>query len=593
MRGTLLSPLRCPKVAGSILLAALYGSRLASAELPYTVAYASLGWVKPNVFIADADGNSVRPLLANSDRDYSPSFSRDGSWIVFTSERAGSPDIYRVHPNGSGLERLTNDPAFDDQGALSPDGRFLAFVSTRSGRANIWLLDLGTKKLKNLTAGSSGDFRPAWSPDGQHIAFSSDRESLHQRSNFFFTPLVTAIYVMNRDGSGVHRISNSSNTTGSPAWSRNGSEVACSESASAVSTVLVAINASTHKRRVLADTPGAKWSPHWLSSGGLVYISPAGVERSQGGPGARGNFGFDRVVQSVGTADWSADEKMMVFSRETGSWPPFETRPSLDKRFQLLRTGIFPSFAPLGDRVVSNSGTGGGAHNSILVMNTDGSNRSVLFDDPMKSALAAAWSPRGARIAFALGAFVQTLPGRENLTSQLALISSDGTGLQVLPAAGDHAGYPSWSPDATKIVYVTFTGKRGLYILDLSNNYVTALHEGDDAFPSWSPLGDWIAFTGSHDGDYEIYKIHPDGTGLTQLTHSPGNDAHPKWSPDGQWIAFASNRSGFKDETGGMSDGEIYVMRADGSGTRKLTDNTFEDGTPAWAPKKRSSQAKR
>ena len=78
-------------------------------------------------------------------------------------------------------------------------------------------------------------------------------------------------------------------------------------------------------------------------------------------------------------------------------------------------------------------------------------------------------------------------------------------------------------------------------------------------------------------------------TGLKRLTSAPGNDAHCAWSPDGQWIAFASGREGFKDELAlhpynGQSYGEIYVMRADGSDVRKLTDNQFEDGTVAFIP---------
>jgi Tol biopolymer transport system component len=62
---------------------------------------------------------------------YDASFSFDGEWVVFTSERHGSADIFRVRANGMGLERLTDSPAFDDQAALSPDGYSLAFVSTR------------------------------------------------------------------------------------------------------------------------------------------------------------------------------------------------------------------------------------------------------------------------------------------------------------------------------------------------------------------------------------------------------------------------------------------------------------------------------
>src|SRR3954452_13582304 len=83
------------------------------------------------LFTADADGSQQRLLLGKSRFDYNPSFSTDGTWIVFTSERNGSGDLYRVHADGSGLQQLTNGPANDDQGVLSPDGALLAFVSTR------------------------------------------------------------------------------------------------------------------------------------------------------------------------------------------------------------------------------------------------------------------------------------------------------------------------------------------------------------------------------------------------------------------------------------------------------------------------------
>src|SRR5205814_112899 len=85
------------------------------------------------VTIADADGRNPRKLLAGLQIDYNASFSFDGQWVVFTSERHGSADIFRVRANGLALERLTDDPAYDDQAALSPDGQSLAFVSTRDG----------------------------------------------------------------------------------------------------------------------------------------------------------------------------------------------------------------------------------------------------------------------------------------------------------------------------------------------------------------------------------------------------------------------------------------------------------------------------
>jgi Tol biopolymer transport system component len=160
--------------------------------------------------------------------DYSPSFSRDGKWILFTSERQGSADIYRVHPDGTGLDRLTDNPAFDDQAALSPDGSLLAFVSTRgAGTADIWILDLRSRKLRNLTRGAGGNFRPKWSPDGRWIAFSSDRNTaVRRRSVRDFEQVQEAqIYLIQPDGAGLRRLTPEGMFAGSPTWSADGQRV--------------------------------------------------------------------------------------------------------------------------------------------------------------------------------------------------------------------------------------------------------------------------------------------------------------------------------------------------------------------------------
>ena len=98
-------------------------------------------------------------------------------------------------------------------------------------------------------------------------------------------------------------------------------------------------------------------------------------------------------------------------------------------------------------------------------------------------------------------------------------------------------------------------------------------------------------FCSKRDGDYELYRIRPDGTGIQRLTNSPGNDAHPAFSPDGEWIAFATARNGFKDEAVALlllgtfqPYGEIAVMRADGWDVHVLTDNSTEEGAPTWIP---------
>ena len=392
-------------------------------EAQYSIAFASFAPLNMDIFIADADGTNPKALLSHPDQDYNASFSRDGQWIVFTSERHGSADIYRAHPDGSGFEPLVSNPGFDDQAALSPDGTFLAFVSSRNGQADIWLLELETQKLRNLTNHPEGDFRPAWSPDGNWIAFSSSRDSAKPRRGFV-TQLSTEIYVMRADGSDVRRITNGHAFAGSPAWSADGKQLAIYQAplneASKTSSVgvarrspqsgdrgtfqIIAIDLDTSTQRVLTSGPGEKWSPRWLPNDRIGYVTRDGMAFTSGAAGVPGEFN---------TPSWSADGQRAVFHRDVDTtWPPYRHWHSRDPQFALIRSGIFPSYSPQGDRLVVNDQLAGIMHNSLIVMNADGSGRSTIYTHPTKSALAPVWSRQGDRIAFALGGFFQMLPAR-------------------------------------------------------------------------------------------------------------------------------------------------------------------------------------
>src|SRR4029079_13180959 len=156
-----------------------------------------------------------RPLLASESRDYDPVWSPDAQWIVFTSERDGSANLYRVRSDGTGLERLNANPAYDDQADFSPDGRHLVFVSTRAdGTADLWLHEMRTHRESPLTSGPAGDFRPAWSPDGKWIAFTSDRGTKLQRDaggQWWVRLQLADIYIVHPDGSGLKRLTNGGN----------------------------------------------------------------------------------------------------------------------------------------------------------------------------------------------------------------------------------------------------------------------------------------------------------------------------------------------------------------------------------------------
>lgn len=559
------------------------------------IAVASFAPLNTDIFIADRDGMNARSLFSGPSQDFNPSFSADGRWIIFTSDRNGSADIFRARVDGSELEMLVGGPSFDDQGALSPDGKNLAFVSSRNGQADIWILDLRTRKLRNLTNHPAGDFRPAWSPDGKWIAFSSDRDSLKPKGNSGFETMhSTELYRVRPDGSGFERLTFRNEFAGSPRWSADGKRLVyyvtdIAEVRKLVSprdvggsTQIGVIDVASKQQEILTSGDGIKISPSFLPDGAIVYAegrTDGRIRGLSGNIGAKGEFN---------SPSWSRDGSRMLFYRNVETaWPPFKPLHSLDKDFALLRTGVFPSYSPASRRLLMNDKTAGILHNSVLIADVDGNGMRRLYSNDVKSSLAPVWSPKGDRIAFATGRFFQNIFGPA--IADIAIMNSDGTGMKLLTKGDGNYGFPSWSPDERYIVYRHASRENGgLVIIDVETLESRVLTDRNhDNFPQWSPRGDVIAFTSNRDGDYELYTIKPDGSGLTRLTNSPGNDAHSAWSLDGKWIAFSSGRQGFKDEAvlharNPQPYGELFVMRADGSDVRMLTDNQWEEATPAW-----------
>ena len=293
---------------------------------------------------------------------------------------------------------------------------------------------------------------------------------------------------------------------------------------------------------------------------------------------------------------------MVFHKRVTFQRKPWVATWSQNPGYELTLTNGGPSFSPAGDRFAFVGPAEKAMGAGVAVADVGSDTSKVVYRDPSRNILGPQWSPNGERIIFGVGVFNAFFNGFHGLFlkpedrveggAQIAMVNPDGSGFRELTSGPNNNGFPSMSPDGRRFVYRTFGPQGdGLRIMDIATKEVTTLVDGYDNFPLWSPRGDLIMFSRLAEGDYEIYTIKPDGTGVKRLTHSHGNDAHMAWSPDGEHIVFASSRMGFKDEMtytdAPQPYGEIFVMRFDGSEVQQLTDNQWEEGTPAWQPVRR------
>jgi dipeptidyl aminopeptidase/acylaminoacyl peptidase len=195
------------------------------------------------ILVMQPDGSGAHMLTTDGgDRD--PAWSPDGKKLVF----ANGSNLWLVNADGTGRAQLTFDPQdrWDSRPTWSPDGTKVAYqAGLYSGGSQIIVVDLKTGTETTLTSGLFYNTSPAWSPDGSQIAFSSDRNG------------ITAIFVMNTDGTGATRLTDGGYDD-YPAWSPDGKLLAFARN----QQIWVMSRDGTGARQLTTSGNGS-WDPAW------------------------------------------------------------------------------------------------------------------------------------------------------------------------------------------------------------------------------------------------------------------------------------------------------------------------------------------
>ncbi|XP_047152627.1 uncharacterized protein LOC124824258 [Vigna umbellata] len=560
--------------------------------------------------------------------------------VIFVSERTGSPRFYVTRPDNKPQPLLFLPNALFLDRPIFRNGK-LYFVSTHDHRDDVFtswsavyssaVEEGAITTVTRLTPIGEVDYSPALSLTGKFLAVASYRSRRWQNNDF--RELQTEIVVFPEADPG-RRVTVSERGSW-PTWSGD-STIFFHKIAEDGWWSIFRVNLTDSDDISVSENSN---SPIRVTPPGLHCFTPAAfhdgkriaVATRRKETGFRHVEIFDtesqmfqRITEDINPTFHhynpfvSLDSRQLGYHRFRGESTQGESSyPHLDKvlspvhDLQLLRlNGSFPSFSPDGDFIAFNHSfdvTGG-----VKIIRSNGSNRWTLLKG--RTCFHNAWSPTEKNVIYtSIGPIFESVSktvqigriefdpahltnDREEVPFKLTMLTREETG---------NNAFPSCSPDGKSVVFRSGrSGNKNLYIVDgvegEFNGGLRRLTEGPwiDTMPCWSPKGDWIAFSSNrHEPEnsevFGIYLVRPDGSGLRRVEVAKGVEGererlnHVCFSGDGEWLVFTANLGSVTAEPIGLPNqfqpyGDLYVVKVDGSGLRRLTCNAYENGTPTW-----------
>jgi TolB protein len=213
----------------------------------------------------------------------------------------------------------------------------------------------------------------------------------------------------------------------------------------------------------------------------------------------------------------------------------------------------------------------------LWTMSANGENRKNITNTPNVDEWQPAWFPSGKKIAY-----------RENGGIEVATLGDNGRVVKTTVLTSDGVE-PAISPNGKRLAFVSHRdGDAEIYVMRTDapegpNNRPVKLTDNatySDSQPDWSPGGSRIVYS-SYRGDNggDIFVMRADGSGKKNLNRNPARDQHPVFSPNGRWVAFDSNRN----QAFPLSY-EIWKMRIDGTELNQVTSDSLDTYQPDWQP---------
>ena len=442
-----------------------------------------------------------------------PALSPDGSQVAFVSDEGGTPHIWLVDASGAATLQITSGDDPDHDPAWLRDGSAILFTRTRDGRHGIWMVpSLGG--VATLLVADAAD--PAVSPDGTRLAFVREVASSAE-PRVFVAPLRSAEnaaqVTTDADGLWEHR---------HPAWSPDG-RLLCYRAHQALWTVSPD---GGKPRRLTLDNESAR-HPVWSSDGKSVYYTS----------GRQGTVALWRV---------DVDGRRSPERMTLGSGPESDVSVSRDGKTLVYSTNLEDY-----NVVVHDIASGG--------ERSFGTRRA----EEMPS-----FSQDGSAVIF----ISDRVDGREEIWEQPIVDGRPaGDARRVTRQESGDVVHPAVSFDRRWIAYYRVVqGQRDIYVVSMDGvspaQFTT--DPASDLQPSWSRDGSKLAFASDRDGRFHIW-VAPVANGRPagkawQVTRGPAREMAPEWSPDDAWIAYTAEPT--------ASNGDVWVIRSDGSGTpRRVT----------------------